>query len=219
MMVLVRISHHGAAREPQRCGMNRMSDDVQRFDRWSKSYEDCWGQRFFDSVHTAMLDLLAASAPALQPSVVLDVGCGTGRLLRNAAVRWPAARLIGVDPAQGMVEVAQRLTPSGDIRQAFAESLPLGDASVDAALSSISMHHWRDASQGLLEVARVLRPGGLFCLADISFPSWLAKLLRSKGKNRRAIRELLIRSGFAVRSRPTTLWSFVSISVACKREA
>lgn len=196
-----------------------MSDDVQRFDRWSKSYEDCWGQRFFDSVHGAMLDLMGASAPALRPSAVLEVGCGTGRLLRKAAVRWPAARLIGVDPARGMVEVAQRLTPSGDIHQAFAESLPLGDASVDVVLSSISMHHWRDASQGMLEVARVLRPGGLFCLADISFPPWLAKLLRTRAKNRRAIRELLIGSGFEVRCERTTLASLVSISVACKLEA
>jgi len=196
-----------------------MSDDVQRFDRWSKSYENCWGQRFFDSVHGAMLDLVAASAPGLKPSAVLDVGCGTGRLLRKAALRWPGARLMGVDPARGMVEMAQRLTPSGDIRQAFAESLPLGDASVDVVLSSISMHHWRDASQGMLEAARVLRPGGLFCLADISLPSWLAKLLRTRAKNRKVIRELLIRSGFEVRCQHTTLARLVSISAACKREA
>jgi len=196
-----------------------MCDDVQRFDRWSKSYEDCWGQRFFDSVHGAMLDLVAASVPALKPSAVLDVGCGTGRLLRRAAVRWPAAQLIGVDPARGMVDVAQRLTPSGDIHQAFAESLPLGDASVDVVLSSISMHHWRDASQAMLEVARVLRPEGLFCLADISLPPWLAKLLRTGAKNRRAIRELLIRSGFEVRCQRPILARLVSISVAFRLEA
>jgi len=198
--------------------MNQMSDDVQRFDRWSKSYEDCWGQRFFDDVHGVMLDLVAAYAPALRPSAVLEVGCGTGRLLRKAAVRWPAARLIGVDPAGGMVEVAQRLTPSADIHQAFAESLPLGDACVEVVLSSISMHHWRDAAQGVLEAARVLRPGGLFCLGDISIPPWLAKLLRTKAKNRRAIRELLVRSGFEVRCQRAAIASLVSVSVAFKLE-
>jgi len=196
-----------------------MSNDVERFDRWSKSYEDCRYQRFFDGVHGAMLDLIAASEPAFRPSAVLDIGCGTGRLLRRAAARWPAARLFGVDPARGMVEVAQRLTPSAEIHEGFAESLPLGDASIDLVLSSISMHHWRDAGQGMLEAARVLRPEGIFCLADISFPPWLAKLLRTRGKNRKGVRELLSRSGFEVRSQQAILARFVCISVAFKHKA
>jgi len=193
-----------------------MSDDVQRFDRWSKTYEDCWGQRFFDGVHELMLDLVTAAAPALRPSAILDVGCGTGRLLRKAAARWPAAQLMGVDPAQGMVEVARGLTPSARFQQAFAESLPLADAGVDLAFSSISMHHWRDASLGVREVARVLRPGGLFCLADISLAPWLSMLLRSKAKSRKAHRELLIQSGFQVQSQQSALAKIVAISVALK---
>ena len=195
-----------------------MSNDVERFDSWSKTYEDCWGQRFFDRVHELMLDLVTAANAALRPSAILDVGCGTGRLLRKAAARWPAAQFMGIDPAQGMVEVARRLTPCGDFRQGFAESLPLGNASVDLALSSISMHHWRDASLGVLEVVRVLRPGGWFCLADITLPPWLAKLVRSKAKNSKAIRELLIQSGFRIQCERAALASFVAISVAVKHE-
>jgi len=196
-----------------------MSDDVQRFDHWSKTYEDCWGQRFFDGVHELMLDLVTGATPSLRPSKILDVGCGTGRLLRKAAARWPAAHLIGIDPARGMIEVAHSLLPSAGFGRALAESLPLGDASFDVVLSSISMHHWRDASLGVLEVVRVLRPGGLFCLADISLPAWLSKLLRTKAKNQRAIRELLTRSGFGVRCQRTTMASLVSVSVAFKLEA
>jgi len=196
-----------------------MSDDVQRFDRWSKTYEDCWAQRFFDGVHQLMLDLVTVAAPAFRPSAIVDVGCGTGRLLRKAAARWPAAQLIGIDPARGMLEVARSLTPSAGFHQALAESLPLGDSSVDMVVSSVSMHHWRDASLGVLEVARVLCPGGLFCLADISLPPWLAKLLHSKAKNRRAVRELLIQSGFQMRCQRIALARFVAISVAVKREA
>jgi len=193
-----------------------MSDDVERFDRWSKTYENCWGQRFFDRVHELMLDFVITSAPAFTPSAILDVGCGTGRLLRKAAARWPAARLIGVDPAQGMVAVAHGLTSAVSFCRALAESLPLPDAGVDLVTSSISMHHWRNAPLGMLEVARVLRPGGLFCLADITLPPWFSKLLRSKVKTRRKIRELLIGSGLQLRCQRTALARLVLISVAVK---
>ncbi|SPE31202.1 hypothetical protein SBA2_60033 [Acidobacteriia bacterium SbA2] len=47
-----------------------MSDDVERFDRWSKTYESCWGQRFFDRVHELMLDLVIAAAPAFTPAAI-----------------------------------------------------------------------------------------------------------------------------------------------------
>ena len=193
-----------------------MSHDVERFDRWSKTYEEFWGQRYLDSLHKLMLDLIGAEAPNLNPSAILGVGCGTGRLLRRAAARWPAAQLIGIDPAQGMVEVAQKLTPTGTFHQAFAESVPLGDESVDLVLSAVSMHHWSDASVGAHEVARVLRSGGLFCLADISLPAPLSKLLRSKAKSRRATRDLLVQSGFRIGRQQGAFAGFVLVSVAVK---
>ena len=193
-----------------------MSGDVERFDRWSKTYESCWGQRFFDRVHALMLDVVVAAAPTFTPSAILDVGCGTGRLLRKAAARWPAAHIMGVDPAQGMVEVAHGLSSAVRFCRALAESLRLRDASVDLVTSSISMHHWRNASLGTLEVARVLRPGGLFCLADISLPSWFSKLVRSKAKSRKEARKLLLGSGFEIQRHKTTLVRFVHVSVARK---
>ena len=148
--------------------------DVQHFERWAATYERSWMQRrIFAPVHSAVLDLAATLPP---PVSVLDIGCGTGRLLRAAAARWPEARLIGVDPAEGMVEVARRLTPGADIQRGFAEELPLPDASVDLTVSTISFHHWRDQAAGVREIARVLRPGGHFILADFAPPRLLAQL-------------------------------------------
>lgn len=193
-----------------------MSDDVEHFDRWSRTYEDFWGQRYLDSLHKLMLDLIVAEAPHSNPSTILDVGCGTGRLLRRVAAHWPFAQLIGIDPAQGMVEVAQRLMPAATFHQAVAESLPLGDASIDMVLSAVSMHHWSDASVGAREVARVLRTGGFFCLADISLPSLLSKVFRSKAKNRRATRDLLVESGFQIGRRQAAFAGFVLVSIAVK---
>ena len=56
--------------------------DVQHFEHWSHSYERSWMQdRLFSRVHSAVL---AIASPLPVPATVLDVGCGTGRLLRAA---------------------------------------------------------------------------------------------------------------------------------------
>lgn len=153
--------------------------DVQHFERWSRHYEDSWMQRrVFAPVHSAVL-ALAARLPA--PGVILDAGCGTGRLLRAAAQRWPDAALIGVDPAEGMVEVARKLTPGATIQRGLAEALPLPDASVDLVFSTMSFHHWHDQQAGVREIARVLRPGGHFILADVAPPQFLTWLRFTRG--------------------------------------
>jgi SAM-dependent methyltransferase len=101
---------------------------------------------------------------------VLDVGCGTGRLLRAARPCFPAAELVGVDPAGQMVATAIAVTPSRlGIRyvQARAERLPFPDASFDLVFATMSLRHWADPRVGMAEVAGVLRPTGMLVLADI----------------------------------------------------
>ena len=149
------------------------ASDVDRFDKWGSTYESSWLQNvLFIRVHQATLDLVQGIINR-PPSSILDVGCGTGRLLRRAATYWPEAQLFGVDPANGMLEVARRLTPSATLLEGEAEALPLPDASIDLAFSTISFHHWRDQEAGVREIARVLRPEGYFVLADFSYPGWL----------------------------------------------
>jgi ubiquinone/menaquinone biosynthesis C-methylase UbiE len=152
-------------------------DDVGQFDRWSTRYERSkWQFLHFDRVHRIAFSL---AAPFGEPGAVLDVGCGTGRLLRAAHERWPNARLVGVDPSAGMVETGRRLTP-GQIHLAGAEEIPLPDRSIDVAFSTIAFHHWADPGRGLREVARVLRPGGAFVLIDNIGPDWVARRLKDR---------------------------------------
>jgi ubiquinone/menaquinone biosynthesis C-methylase UbiE len=154
------------------------SEDIQRFHRWSRTYERSIGQFFFfDLVHKAVLGLATGDGAPGAPKRILDVGCGTGRLLRKAALQWPSAELVGVDPAEGMIENARRLTSSATFHVGKGEALPVPDASVDLAFSTVSFHHWEDQAKGVREIARVLRPGGRFCLADAHIPSILARII------------------------------------------
>jgi ubiquinone/menaquinone biosynthesis C-methylase UbiE len=180
--------------------------DVDRFDQWSRTYEESWMQRaFFEPAHSATLDL--AARLVAQPASILDVGCGTGKLLRRASARWPQARLIGVDPAKGMVELAQRLTPAATFFTGAAESLPLQDGSVELALSTISFHHWQDQVAGVREIARVLRPGGYFVLVDLAFPHWLVRLLRfERVHSLGRLRAIFSQAGLRVRTQQKVVW-------------
>lgn len=194
--------------------------DVERFDRWARTYDQSSFQRwYFGPVHSTMLDLLARHGPADAPHCILDVGCGTGRLMRAAGLRWPRAQLLGVDPAEQMVAQAKRLTPSATIHVAPAEALPVPDQTVDLVVSSLSFHHWTDQARGLQEIARVLRPGGWFCLADHTSPGWLARLLHSRARALRSIEALIRGVGLSL-TRRERLWArFVVITLANKHPA
>lgn len=180
--------------------------DIEHFDQWSSTYENSWMQRaFFDRAHQAVLALAAGIVH--QPAIVLDVGCGTGRLLRQAHTYWPEAQLIGVDPANGMIEMAKRLTPNATFLTGMAEALPLQDASVDLALSTISFHHWQDQAAGIQEIARVLRPEGYFLLVDFSFPDWLGQVFRLKRVHSRArLQALFNQAGLQVQTQQKVSW-------------
>jgi ubiquinone/menaquinone biosynthesis C-methylase UbiE len=136
------------------------------FNQWSSTYEQSFMQwLLFDRVHRGLLKRIPVD---FIPQTILDIGCGTGRLLRRMAQRWPAAVLNGVDPSEGMVAEARRQTPMGIIYLAPAEEIPLEDGSIDLVTSTTSFHHWSDQAAGIRQVARVLRGGGLFVLADMS---------------------------------------------------
>lgn len=188
--------------------------DVEHFEQWSRTYEQSWMQRrFFDPAHAAALD--AVEATGAPPARLLDIGCGTGRLLRDARARWPETQLIGVDPAEGMIAVARELTPDATLLVGSAEALPLGTGSIDVVLSTLSFHHWRDQAAGLHEIARVLRPGGRFVLVDVASPQWLGRLVGNpRARDARARRTLFTDAGLRIVSQQRAHLPFVLLTVA-----
>ena len=94
-------------------------------------------------------------------ATIVDLAAGTGKLTRELVAT--GADLIAIEPVAGMREVLSRSLPDvrPDVRVAngTAESLPLGDASVDGVVVAQAFH-WFDGPRALIELARVLRPGG-----------------------------------------------------------
>ena len=183
--------------------MTNPSGDIngrQHFNRWSATYERSFMQwLLFDRVHRGVLARVPAS---FTPVDVLDIGCGTGRLLRRMQARWPAAHLRGIDPAEGMVAQARAQMPRVQIDQAPAESLPLETGSIDLVTSTTSFHHWTDQVQGVREAARVLRGSGLFVLADMTL-AWAGHPL-----SRHQVRAMFETAGLTIRSQTSPVLFF-----------
>jgi SAM-dependent methyltransferase len=110
--------------------------------------------------------IVVASASLEAGNHVLDVGCGTGVLAREAALRVGSSGSVsGVDANAGMLEVAARLSPGIEWRQGMAESLPFPNKSFDAVVSQFSLMFFQDRRKGLQEMMRVLRPHGRLAVA------------------------------------------------------
>ena len=92
---------------------------------------------------------------------VLDVACGTGVLARAVAERvGQAGSTVGVDLNEGMLDVAREKAPEIEWHQAPAEALPLDDDSFDGVVSQFGLMYFEDQRGALMEMMRVLRPGG-----------------------------------------------------------
>lgn len=175
--------------------------DVAAFDARAPRYEHGRLGQLHRQIADRTVDLALGSCAGERR--VLDVGCGTGYLLRSLAARSPEVeRFVGVDPAPGMAGVASRGTVDTRVGyvMAVAERLPFGDGAFDLVVSTTSFDHWSDQRAGLAECARVLAPGGRLVLVD-QCSLWLVPTLvgdrRDKARTRRRCTRLLEAAGFS----------------------
>lgn len=105
---------------------------------------------------------LAADLTAVSPTdCVIDVGCGPGTAVREAARR--GARVTGVDPAPVMLQLATALTHQQagiTWAEGTAEDLRQPDSSATVLWCVATVHHWKDVNAGLAQARRVLAPEG-----------------------------------------------------------
>jgi SAM-dependent methyltransferase len=90
-------------------------------------------------------------------ATVVDLAAGTGKLTR--LLEPTGARVVAVEPVDGMRGVLAQVVPGVPVIAATAEALPLAPGSVDA-VTVAQAFHWFDADAAFAQLARVLRPGG-----------------------------------------------------------
>lgn len=140
----------------------------------------------YDAVRTSryhrLLDdgAVRLAAPHVRVRDVVEVGCGTGRLLERLAPL--ARRAEGVDLAPAMVARARERGLR--VREGDARVLPFASATFDAVLCFRCFPHVPEPARALAEMARVLRPGGV-ALVELYEPRSLRGLARRFGPSRR----------------------------------
>jgi ubiquinone/menaquinone biosynthesis C-methylase UbiE len=143
---------------------------TDEFARWSESYDRCVLQwLLFGPSHRALIRRMKAVAGD-RPIRVLDVGCGTGVFASRVRAALPAARVWGVDLVPDMLQkgAPRWQRHAGDVQpvQGDSERLPFADDAFDFVTCANSFHHYPHQDRAVLEMHRVLRPGGRLLVID-----------------------------------------------------
>ena len=142
--------------------MRPVPQAAAKYDRLAATYDARWAFYLTQSTSRTLERVAPRGADTL-----LDVGCGTGQLLRMVVDRWPALRACGMDPSRAMLRMARRgAARTTSLVQAVGECLPIRDESIDWVVSTSVLHYLRDPDAALLEWRRVLRPGGAVIITD-----------------------------------------------------
>jgi SAM-dependent methyltransferase len=138
--------------------------------RWEKAAE-----AYATGEHKAgrELELVVEYAAPTGKERVLDIGTGAGHTALALASR--VSDVVLIDPVEAMLATARRLFQTAGLWnaqfvRAGAERLPFPKASFDIVTTRLAAHHFDDVALAMREVARVLRPGGIFIFVDTTAP-------------------------------------------------
>jgi len=166
------------------------------FEEVSGSWDALRKSFYGDEVRDAVL----AAAKVLPSDTVLDVGAGTGFLTEGAAKI--ARRVIALDFSETMTGES-RMKLGGrnvEFKIGNVEQIPLRDASVDAVIGNMILHHCLNPDIAVRDMARVLVPGGRLALSDLQQHNH--EFLRKEHADRwlgfdvPQVRSMLARAGF-----------------------
>jgi ubiquinone/menaquinone biosynthesis C-methylase UbiE len=120
---------------------------------WAAAY-DAPGNAIVGIEEPVVARLLADAAPG----TALDAACGTGR--HSAGLARRGHRVVGVDASPEMLVRAAGAVPGATFVRGDLERLPVRDAALDVAVCALALAHLPHLEGAVVELARVLRPGG-----------------------------------------------------------
>ncbi len=169
--------------EPYREGGEKGKQVERMFDSIAPAY-DFMNTAMTLGLHRRWRDTaLDAAAEALAenritPERVLDVATGTGDVAFELHRRWPKASITGADLSEGMLDVARRKADALPLHDKAMLTFETGDClalrfkddTFDLITVAYGVRNFEHLLQGYREMERVLRPGGILCVIELSEP-------------------------------------------------
>jgi ubiquinone/menaquinone biosynthesis C-methylase UbiE len=144
---------------------NFLTNKEKFFDRWAPNSDLILTTVFYQAIHKRLLEYIELPE---RPNV-LDLGCGTGRLLNRLASNFPNLQGTGLDLSTQMLHQARQRNqhhPRLIFVRGNAESLPFASGQFDAVFNTISFLHYSNPETVFAEVSKVLCDRGKFYLVD-----------------------------------------------------
>ncbi|MDX2239221.1 MAG: methyltransferase domain-containing protein [Leptolyngbyaceae cyanobacterium bins.302] len=136
----------------------------QQYDHLAKIYDQRWRNYV-----TNTLNFLKQWAQIHPQETVLDVACGTGEFERLLLQDHPNQKVVGIDISTEMLAIAKRkLQPYSSVsfRQSGVTAIPSANESFDVVICANSFHYFDAPLDALVEMKRVLKPGGRLIILD-----------------------------------------------------
>lgn len=138
-------------------------------------YDRRW--RSYNKITAAKTLGLLQTNPTAKDQALVDIGCGTGLLLKIVSHSYPEIKLHGCDITPAMITKARRaLGCAADLKLAAAEQLPYAQKQFDFAICNSAAQHFLSIPNALREAERVLKPRGQFVLTAWSTDKLIPRL-------------------------------------------
>lgn len=149
------------------------------WDFWASRYHRLWVQKYsLRPTRHAVLDIIKELEP-IQGARVLDLGCGVGELMEELKRSFKGIRLTGIDKSGEMLRLSRIKNPWAEHIQLAAEELNSLHGSFDIIVCSHSLPYYTEKYKVLMELHRLLTPGGSLVMAFASTNSLYDKLALS----------------------------------------
>ncbi len=139
---------------------------------WAPRYERLWAQHFsLGPARKLITEYIQKEG--LQPSNILDIGCGVGQLVSDLSTAWPETRITGADTSLAMIETARKNHSGLNIRYL---NVPIEEVSdqekFDIIVSTHSLPYFPDKQRALQNMYQLLNPGGRVLIIHTNADGW-----------------------------------------------
>lgn len=145
-----------------------------KFDSRAKKYDEYFEGKLSEKFY----NLVTENVILHKNDRVLDVGCGTGTILKRLSEKY-AVECCGIDVEDEMLKVARKKCPNIDFRNCSCDNMPFEDAYFNVIIACMSYHHFPNKEKFIEEAARVIKTGGRIYIADPKFPLPIRKALNT----------------------------------------